>query len=40
MQGKIKWCGDLTFLGTPASGHQVVMDGNQGAHAPNENYYC
>lgn len=34
MQAKVKWCGDLTFLGTSDSGHQVVMDGNKGAHAP------
>lgn len=34
MQAKVKWCGDLTFLGTSGSGHQVVLDGNKGAHAP------
>ncbi|RUO29403.1 OsmC family protein [Aliidiomarina sedimenti] len=34
MQAQVKWCGDLTFLGTSDSGHSVIMDGNQGAHAP------
>ena len=34
MLAKVKWCGDLTFLGTSESGHSVVMDGHQGAHAP------
>ena len=34
MQSKVKWCGELTFLGTSDSGHNVVMDGNQGTHAP------
>lgn len=34
MQAKVKWCGDLTFLGTSASGHNVVMDGNNGNNAP------
>ncbi|RUO24088.1 OsmC family protein [Aliidiomarina minuta] len=34
MQGKVRWCGDLTFLGTSDSGHQVVMDGNSGGKAP------
>lgn len=34
MQAKVKWCGDLTFLGTSDSGHQVVMDGNRGEQAP------
>lgn len=34
MQAKVKWCGDLTFLGTSGSGHQVVMDGNKEGKAP------
>lgn len=34
MQAKVKWCGGLTFLGTSASGHQVVMDGNKEGQAP------
>lgn len=34
MQAKVKWCGDLTFLGTSGSGHQVVMDGNKEGQAP------
>lgn len=34
MQGKVQWCGDLTFLGTSDSGHQVVMDGHSGKKAP------
>lgn|SRR5690554_361024 len=34
MQARVKWCGELTFLGTSGSGHSVVMDGNQGQHAP------
>ena len=34
MQAKVQWCGNLKFLGTSDSGHSVVMDGSQGAHAP------
>lgn len=34
MQAKVAWCGDLKFIGTSGSGHSVIMDGNQGEHAP------
>lgn len=34
MQASVKWCGDKTFLGLSNSGHNIVMDGNGGAHAP------
>ncbi len=34
MRAKVQWCGDLKFLGTSGSGHSVVMDGQQGQHAP------
>lgn len=34
MQATVAWCGDLKFIGTSGSGHSVVMDGNQGEHAP------
>lgn len=34
MQATVAWCGDLKFVGTSGSGHSVIMDGNQGEHAP------
>lgn len=33
MQARVQWLSDLTFVATSGSGHQVVMDGNQGKHA-------
>ena len=34
MQARVKWVEGLTFIGEPASGHQILMDGNSGAKAP------
>ncbi len=34
MEARVQWLNDLTFVATSGSGHQVVMDGNKGAHAP------
>ncbi|MDD1782140.1 OsmC family protein [Enterovibrio sp. ZSDZ35] len=34
MQASVKWCGNKTFLGLSNSGHNIVMDGNGGEHAP------
>jgi len=33
MEARVQWLSDLTFVATSGSGHQVVMDGNQGKHA-------
>lgn len=30
MEARVQWLSDLTFVATSGSGHQVVMDGNQG----------
>src|SRR5690554_918675 len=33
MEARVQWLSDLTFVATSGSGHQVVMDGNNGKHA-------
>lgn len=33
MEARVQWLSDLTFVATSGSGHQVVMDGNQGKRA-------
>lgn len=34
MQARVKWTEGLCFLGESASGHQVIMDGNQAEKGP------
>ncbi len=34
MQARVKWTDGLCFVGESASGHQVVMDGNQAERGP------
>ncbi|MCC5854248.1 MAG: OsmC family protein [Idiomarina sp.] len=34
MEARVQWLSEQTFVATSGSGHQVVLDGNQGKHAP------
>jgi len=34
MKARVQWVEEETFLATSDSGHQVVLDGNNGKHAP------
>lgn len=34
MKAKVKWVDGLRFIAESASGHQVIMDGNQGETGP------
>ncbi|CAJ0998065.1 Protein YhfA [Sodalis praecaptivus] len=34
MQARVKWVEGLSFIGESASGHQIIMDGNNGEKAP------